>query len=130
MGTKWDDRNDQSFHFKNKQVFRLATIATTGDEIAEVASLDELNLHDSEGNLVTQAFLDEHLEFLNGDRPIGTFSAVTSMHRKNQGQRAITRLQNKLDEVQAQRRNKVPLVESRDRRWILDRLDRQLLQVN
>ena len=127
MGTRYDARNDPSWHFKNKQVFRLATIATTGDEIAEVASLDDLNLMDSDGNQVTNDLLTEHLEYLNGDRSVGTFSSVTSMHRRNQGQRGLSRLQTKLDTNQQTRRT--PLIESRDRRRILDSLDRQLLQV-
>ena len=52
MGTKFDHRNDPSWHFINKQAFRVATIASTGEETFEVASLDELNLTDSDGNQV------------------------------------------------------------------------------
>ena len=128
MGTRFDARNDPSWHFKNKQVFRVATIATTGEEIAEVASLNDLHLFDSDGNAVTQDRLDEHMAYLNGDRAIGKFSAMSSMHRRNQGQRSLSRRQERRQEVGEN--NPVTLEESRDRRAILDRIDRQLLQVN
>ena len=127
MGTRFDVRNDPSWHFKNRQVFRIATIATTGEEIAEVASLDELNLVDKDGNQVSQDVLDEHMALLNGDKGVGTFSSLTSMHRRNQGQRALTKRQERFDSMGIT--NNIPLDESRDRRNILDQIDRQLLQV-
>lgn len=128
MGTKFDQRNDPSWHFKNKQAFRLATIASTGDETFEVASLDELNLTDKEGNVIGHEFLEEHLDILNGKQQIGCFSGVSSMHRRSQNQRSLTQLKGTIWKYHQKTFDNEN--EARDRRDILDKFDRTTMQVN
>lgn len=128
MGSKFDARNDPSWHIKGRQMFSLASIVTNGDESVEVPTLDHLNLRDSDGNPVTHERIEHHLSYLNGKKLIGNLSAMTSMARQNQGQRGVTRLKNQLEEAGAPPlRNEL---EARDRRRILDNFDRQFLQVS
>ena len=128
FGTKYDSRNDPAWHFKNKQVFAVSSIATTTGDSAEVASLDALNLRRPDGSLVTQQFLDDHLGYLNGSKMIGNFTGVTTMSRLNQGQKALTRLKKRIQSHGEELR--LPENEVRERRQILDLLDRQFLQVS
>ena len=126
MGTRYDCRNDPSWHAKGSQLFSVAAIITNGDESVEVSSFDQLGVKDKSGNLVNQNFLDEHLGFLNGKTLIGTYSSKSTVGRVNQGQRALTRLKNKMDQYGHQPFN---MLEARDRRRILDNFDRQFMQV-
>ena len=129
MGTRFDNRNDPSWHAKGSQLFSVAAIVTNGDESVEVPDFAALGIRDSEGNLVNQNLLDEHLSYLNGKTMIGSFSAKTSIGRYNQGQRSLTRWNVKREEYGQPTMSTSTLLESRDRRRILDNFDRQFLQV-
>ena len=127
MNTKYDNRNCSAWHVKNVQKFSLAAIIATGDEMSEVETLDELNLVDKNGTALTQQYLVDHLGYLNGETMIGGFTSTTTLHRVNQGQKAVTKNQEKLESYG------VPLTtaedEVRERRKLLDTIDKQLLQV-
>ena len=97
MNTKYDNRNCSAWHVKNVQKFSLAAIIATGDEMSEVETLDELNLVDKNGTALTQQYLVDHLGYLNGETMIGGFTSTTTLHRVNQGQKAVTKNQEKLD---------------------------------
>lgn len=129
MGTRYDNRNDPSWHAKGSQLFSVAAIVTNGEESVEVPDFASLGLRDSEGNLVNQNLLDEHLSYLNGKKLIGSFSAKTTIGRYNQGQRSLTRWNQKRKEFGQTTMSRDTLLESQDRRRILDNLDRQFLQV-
>ena len=122
LGTRYDPRNDPTWHFKNKQVFSLAAITTTVDDGVEVATLDELNVKGKDGQPLTHQFLMDHLDILNGKKLIGSFSGVSSAHRQNQGQRGMTRLLNKQKEKGTY--SPVAAAEARERRQVLDKFDR------
>ena len=127
MHTKFDVRNDSAWHIKNMQKFSLAAIIATGTEMAEVESLDELQLTNKNGELVTHDFLMSHLKYLNGDTLISGFSSMTTLHRINQGQRAIANLRGKVHEKGYSFSTQED--EARERRKILDTVDKQMLQV-
>ena len=125
--TKFDCREDPSWHVKNRQMFSNIAICTSFDEGSQVSSLDDLGLVDNDGNAVSQAVLDEFMAYLNGKKMVGNFSTITSMHRQNQNQRAISRLRKKV-----WCRGEIPKwneAETRDRRRILDGFDSQWLEV-
>ena len=129
LNTKFDIRNDPAFHPKHKQAFTLATIVATGDEITQVASLDELNLVDENGDKITQAWLDDQINILDGKKPIGSISSSTSMHRMSQGQRNLSKWRKKLTDKHGEDVRLDDLEESKDRRKILDSVDKTMLQV-
>ena len=127
MHTKFDCRNDPAWHIKNQQKFSIAAIIATGTEMVEVETLDDLNLTNEEGEKITHQFLLDHLNYLNGNKLISGFSSTTTMHRINQGQKAVTSLRGKMSV-----RGHVPENaedEVRERRKILDSVDKQMLQV-
>lgn len=128
MGTKYDCRNDPAWHVKNKQSFVLGPIVTNGLEKREVPTLDDLNLTNENGEPVTQAFLEEHMGYLNGETPIGTFTSSTMIHRAKAGQKGITKTKKKYADNSAE----MPVRESelRARRRIMDSIDKQFLQVS
>ena len=127
MGTRYDCRNDPAWHVKNKQTFVLGPIVTNGPEKRQVASLEELQILDANGQLVTQERVQHHLEFMNGEKLIGNvFSAQTSMNRVNQNQRGITKSLERDFEASGQRPTQQEL---RERRKIMDSFDKQMLQV-
>ena len=128
LETKFDARNDPAWHVKNTQKYSVGAIVSTGDEQVEVASVDELNLIDVDGHKVGQESLDEHMEFLNGTRLIGTFSAQSTMHRVNQNQRTVTRYGRKLKNYGCNSLDHE--AEVRDRRRILDSFDTQTASVS
>ena len=127
MGTKFDCRNDSAWHFKNQQKFSIAAIIATGTEMAEVERLDELQLVNEEGCPITHKYLTDHLSYLNGETLISGFASTTTMHRINQGQKAVSSLRRKLN-AQGIPANDEEL-EVRERRKILDTVDKQMLQV-
>ena len=127
MSTKYDCRNDPAWHSKNRQTFVIGPIVTNGDEKREVATLDELGLVDSEGNPVTQEFLDTHMGYLNGETTIGQFTSSTTMHRVTSGQKTITKTKKRYAENSAE----LPVSENelRYRRRVMDSFDKQFLQM-
>ena len=127
MHTKFDARNDSAWHLKNQQKFSIAAIIATGTEMAEVENLDELELTNENGEPVTHDFLTSHLGYLNGETMIQGFSSQTTMHRINQGQRAVTNLRGKMEKKGYGFRTRED--EARERRKILDTVDKQMLQV-
>lgn len=129
MGTRFDNRNDPSWHAKGSQLFSVAAIVTNGDESVEVPDFASLGVRDSEGNLVDQNLLDEHLSYLNGKKMIGSFSVKTTIGRYNQGQRSLSRWNVRREEHGQSTMSEEVLLEKRDRRRILDNVDRQFLQV-
>ena len=130
MGTKYDCRNDPAYHVKNKQAFALAAIVATGDEFTQVATLDELQLVTEEGELLTQAWLDEQIQYLDGKKPIGSFSSACTMHRVSQGQKTVTTWRAKLTEKHGNQVRLEDREESKDRRMILDSIDKTMLSVS
>ena len=129
LGTKFDGRNDPGFHWKNKQAFSLAAIIATGDEISQVATLDELQLTKDNGEVLTQEWLEDQIKYLDGKKPISSFSSATSMHRVSQGQKSISTWRAKLTKKHGSNVQLDDLEETRDRRKILDNLDKTILQV-
>ena len=129
MGTKFDCRNDPAYHVKNKQAFALAAIVATGEEFTQVATLDELELVTEEGELLTQAWLDEQIQYLDGKKPIGSFSSACSMHRVSQGQKNVTKWRGKLTKKHGSNVRLEDREESKDRRKILDTVDKTMLSV-
>ena len=129
MHTKFDCRNDPAWHIKNVQKFSLAAIIATGTEMAEVETLDELQLTDKNGESVTHDFLTAHLGYLNGDTMIHGFTPMTTMQRINQGQRSISNLRDKMNNLGIAARFATREDEARERRKILDTVDKQMLQV-
>ena len=127
MNTKFDCRNDCAWHVKNLQKFSLAAIIATGTEMVEVETLDELQLVDEQGCPVTHKFLTDHMGYLNGETLINGFASITTLYRVNQGQRAVTALRRKLDEKGLSSKDRE--LEARERRKILDSVDKQMLQV-
>lgn len=126
--TKFDARNDPAWHFKIKQAFAVASIVSTGDECREVPALDDLQVRNEMGEVLTQEWLDEQLRYLNGQKPIGSFSSTTTMHRMSQNQRGVDTFRENL----AQKYDDVVLTnsdEQRDRRKLLDSVDKTMLQV-
>ena len=130
MGTRYDNRNDASNHAKGSQLFSVAAIVTNGEESVEVPNFEALGVRDQDGNPVDPNLLDEHLSFLNGKQMIGGFSAKTTIGRATQGQRSLTRWNEKREEFGQQPMSRGTLLESRDRRRILDNFDRQFLLVS
>ena len=122
MGTKYDCRNDSAWHVKNRQTFTLGPIVTNGLEKREVRTLEDLQLSDKDGNLVTQDRLLHHMSYLNGEKTIGGFSSMTTMSRINQGQKTISK-------TKETRGLKASENELRERRKVMDTLDKQMLQV-
>ena len=127
--TKMDCRNDPAWHVKNTQKFGATVIVSLGDEQVEVARIEDLDLRDKDGNLVTTERLDYHMGYLNGTTPIGSFSSQSSLHRPNQNQRAYTKLTEKL-EKKGIRVNYSVEAETRDRKRILDSFCRQTMSVS
>ena len=127
MHTKFDCRNDSSWHVKNQQKFQIAAIIATGTEMVEVETLDELQLTDDEGCPITHKYLTDHLGYLNGETLISGFASTTTMHRVNQGQRAVSAFRRKLGEQGISANDDED--EQRERRKILDTVDKQMLQV-
>ena len=127
MHTKYDCRNDSAWHVKNVQKFSLAAIIATGTEMAEVESLDELQLTNQNGDQVTHDYLMSHLGYLNGDTLIGGFTSQTTMHRINQSQKAVGTLRDKANEKGFT--FTTPEDEVRERRKVLDTVDKTMLQV-
>ena len=127
MGTKFDCRNDSAWHFKNQQKYSLAAIIATGTEMAEVETLDELQLLNEEGCPITHKYITDQLSFLNGETLVSGFATTTTMHRINQGQKAVSALRRKLDDKGISANDEE--LEVRERRKILDTVDKQMLQV-
>ena len=129
-GTKYDHRNDSSNHNKNKQAFALAAIVSTGEEFTQVATLDELQLIDESGELLTQDWLDDQIKYLDGKKPIGSFSSACTMHRVSQGQKNVTKWRGKLKQKFGDQVRLDDKEESKDRRKILDCVDKTMLSVS
>ena len=130
MGTKFDTRNDPAFHLKHKQAFALAAIVATGEECTQVASLDELQLVDENGVRLTQDWLDDQIKYLDGKKPIESLSSATSMHRMSQGQKNIDKWRGKLSKKHGKEVRLDNYDETKDRRKILDSLDKTMLLVS
>ena len=127
--TKFDARNDPAWHMKTKQSFALASIVATGDECREVSLLDDLQVRNKMGEVLTQEWLDEQLQYLNGTKTIGSFSSTTTMHRMSQGQKGVEVFRGKL----TTKYDNVVLTnddEQRDRRKLLDSIDKAMLHVS
>ena len=122
--TKYDTRNDPSWHVKNRQVFDLSAICTAMEEGSQVGSLDDLNL-ESKGVKIRHEILTEMLDYLNGKKTIGQFSGMSSMHRQNQGQRSVTKVKTKMKSKLGDKFQGFNEQEARDRRLILDSFDKQ-----
>ena len=128
MNTRYDTRNDPAWHVKNRQSYALSGIISTGEEVAKVARLDDLQILDENGQILSHDRLTSHLSYLNGEKRVGTFGTQTSMHRQNQGQRSLTKLQARVQKKGGTWEGNTD--ETRERRRLLDSLDKQFLQVN
>ena len=127
MSTRYDCRNDPAWHVKNRQSYALSGIISTGDEVAKVERLDDLQILDENGQILSHDRVERHLSLLNGEMKIGQFGTQTSMHRQNQGQKSLTKLQRRVEEKGEVWEGSNE--ESRERRQILDSFDKQFLQV-
>ena len=95
--------------------------------MVNVEKLDDLQIETEDGQILSQDRIDEHLAYLNGEKLIGGFGTQTTLHRQNQGQRSLTKLKKKIESKGGVWRGNSD--ETRERRKLLDSLDKQFLQV-
>jgi len=93
-GTAYDPRNDAGWHRRcDITQYQVLNIVRKEDDVHfPVKSLDELKLVDQNDQLLTQEYLDEMIDFLNGDKFIpGTeMSARNTVSHMTKGQERIT----------------------------------------
>ena len=68
--TRFDPRHDPSLHFKAQQLYAVGEITKIGTTEYQVNTIDELNLTNPDGTPLTQAWLNEHLDYLNGNKEL------------------------------------------------------------
>ena len=80
-GTAYDSRNDPAWHRRcDMTQYQVLNIVRKEDEVHfPVKSLDHLKLIDQDNQLLTQAYLDEMVAYLNGDK----FIPGTEMSARN-----------------------------------------------
>ena len=64
--TRFDSRHDSALHFKATQQFQVLELVRLGEEDHTVNNVDELQITNESGQRLTQQWLDDHLDFLNG----------------------------------------------------------------
>ena len=55
-----------ALHFKAAQQFQVLELVKLGDEDITVNTVGDLQIRDENGELLTQQWLDDHLDYLNG----------------------------------------------------------------
>ena len=77
--TAYDQRNDPAWHRRSDITkYQVMNILKNDDTMKHpVTNIDQLNISDDNGEQITQKWLDEYLDYLNGNRfmPDSEFSA-------------------------------------------------------
>ena len=66
--TRYDPRNDTASHFKTSQQYAVMEMVKIRPEVHTVNTVEELQISDSNGVAITQNWLDQHLDWLNGNK--------------------------------------------------------------
>ena len=67
INTRFDPRHDTALHLKTTQQYQVLEIVKLDNESVQVNSIDDLGIK-IEGQLLTQDWLKEHLDLLNGHK--------------------------------------------------------------
>ena len=94
-GTRYESKNDPAWHYKDTEHFELVSIVRNDPIQSPVASLDDLKLTNSDGEVLTQQYLDKMLDYMNGAITIGRISAKNTHNRGQQQQRNFSADQEK-----------------------------------
>ena len=68
--TRFDSRNFPANANQDKSTYQLLGIVNNGLVQTQVKSLNDLDLHDKDGNPITQEWLEEQLMYMNGQKTI------------------------------------------------------------
>ena len=89
-GTRFESKNDPAWHYKDTEHFEVLRIVNNDVIQSPVQSLDELELRDSQHQVLTQDWLQRQIQHLNGQIPIGNLSSKNTHMKSQQNQRKYT----------------------------------------
>ena len=103
--TAYDSRNDPAWHYEHGTAqFEVLKQVRLGPVSAAIKSLDDFNITDDDGNPITQDFLDDQLNYLNGKKSFDGLSARNTGRYIVRRQRYITKTSDGRSNDEASRR--------------------------
>ena len=106
--TAYDSRNDPAWHYEHGTAqFEVIKQVRLGPVSAAIKSMDDFNAKDGEGNLITQDYLMNQIDYLNGKKSFDGLSARNTGRYIVRRQKRITVSTNgRADETAQKKRDK------------------------
>lgn len=89
-GTRFESKNDPAWHYKDTEQFELIRMVRNDVIQSPIQQLDDLQLVNSQGVQLTQEWLVQQMQYLNGQVPIGRLSSKNTHMKSQQNQRKYT----------------------------------------
>ena len=103
--TAYDSRNDPAWHYNHGvAMFEVVRMVKLGITAAAVNSVDEFEATDNDNNLITQAWLDQQIRYLNGRDSFDGLSSRNTSRFISARQRDITNMVNGVENEDTRRK--------------------------
>ena len=87
--TGYDNRNDPAYHYNSQAHFEIMQIVRTGENASAIQSVDDLGVMDKNNEKISQTWLNNQLDYLNGKKSFGGISARNTHQQMAKKQRIL-----------------------------------------